>query len=214
MNALFLPRGLLVLTLAGGLACGSSTPKNVSATADSTVLPSAAPISIGGCSAVQDGEDLQVTDVNNDGLPEVCKYYRKIDDPKRPGSKQTLLVRQVLDVNWDGKIDIKRIFGADGSVVREEWDADYDGNVDEVRLYEDGTIVRSDRDLDNDGRIEVVRYYAEGKLERKETDTNGDGQTDRWEYFKGRAVDRVGIDKDYDGKVDTWAKKPGLTPPS
>lgn len=197
---------------AGLIACGGSTAQSAPAPTGSAspavVGRASQSAAIGGCTPPTSGEDIRTTDVNDDGLPEVCKYYRTVDDPERPGQRKSLLVRQDLDVNWDGKVDIKRVFSSEGVVTREEWDADYDGRVDEVRTFEEGKIVRSERDQDNDGRMEVVRFYAAGKLERKETDTNGDGKPDRWEYFKRREVDRVGIDKDFDGKPDSWAKAP------
>lgn len=151
-------------------------------------------------------EDVRTSDIDQDGRPEVYKYYKTVDDPERPGEKKTVLVRQDIDLTWDGKIDIWRYFDATGKVQREEWDTDYDGNVDETRYFEGGVMVRSERDRNNDGRADMTRYYKDGKLERKESDTNGDGQVDRWEYFTGRVLDRVGVDKDHDGSVDTWAK--------
>ncbi|NJK89477.1 MAG: hypothetical protein HC923_08795 [Myxococcales bacterium] len=147
-----------------------------------------------------------LADLDEDGVPETTKYYDEIPDPERPGQRKTILVRQELDLTWDGRTDICRYFGAHGKVEREEWDLDYDGRVDEVRYYEDGVITRSERDRNNDGRPEVFRYFSEGKLERKETDSNGDGKVDRWEYYDGRVLDRIGVDKDHDGSVDTWAK--------
>ncbi|MEO1335270.1 MAG: hypothetical protein AAFV29_06485 [Myxococcota bacterium] len=151
-------------------------------------------------------DDVRTADIDNDGRPEVFKYYQTIPDVDKPGQKKTVLVRQDLDVNWDGKIDIWRYFTAAGLPAKEEWDTDYDGNIDETRTFEDGKIVKSERDRNNDGRTDVFRYYREGKLERKESDTNGDGAVDRWEYYKGRVLDRVGVDKDHDGTVDAWAK--------
>ena len=151
-------------------------------------------------------DDLRTSDIDNDGKPEVFKYYSRIDDPERPGEKKTQLTRQDVDLNWDGKIDIWRYFDASGKVEREEWDTDYDGKVDDTRFFENGVITRAERDRNNDGRADMVRYYKSGALERKESDTNGDGQIDRWEYFTGRILDRVGVDKDHDGSVDTWAK--------
>ena len=189
---------LLSAACSGGGAQQGANPAQNAAPKEPTVL--------GGCGAPTNGEELQTTDINSDGLPEVCKYYKEIDDPERPGRRRNLLVRQDVDVNWDGKVDIKRLFDASGTVTKEEWDADYDGRVDEVRLFESGTIVRSERDQNNDGSMDVFRYYADGQLERKETDSNGDGQTDRWEYYRGRVLDRVGVDKDHDGTVDSWAK--------
>ena len=151
--------------------------------------------------------DVRTSDLDNDGVPEVFRYYETIDDPERPGQTKTVLVRQDIDMTWDGRVDIWRYFDVDGKTEKEEWDTDFDGNVDETRFFVRGVIVRSERDRNNDGRADVVRYYKEGKLDRKESDTNEDGQVDRWEYYTGQTLERVGIDKDYDGKVDSWAKK-------
>lgn len=153
-------------------------------------------------------DDVRTADLDGDGRPEVYKYYRSGSDPDHPGEKKNLLVREDLDLNWDGKIDIWRYFDERGQVVKEEWDTDYDGKVDEIRYFEGGVIVRDERDRNNDGHFDVVRYYKNGKLERKEVDTNGDGKIDRWEYYSGNILDRVGIDKDHDGTIDTWAKAP------
>lgn len=155
--------------------------------------------------------NVRTSDLDNNGVPEVFKYYNTVDDPEKPGTKKTVLVRQDLDVTWDGKIDLWRYFGDDGQVTKEEWDTDYDGKVDEVRTFEAGVIVKSERDRNNDGKPDVVRFYKGGVLERKEVDGNNDGQPDRWEYYSGRVLDRVGVDKDHDGTVDTWAKADGST---
>jgi hypothetical protein len=154
-------------------------------------------------------ENQRTADLDNDGRPEVIKYYKMGADPAKPGEQKPLLVRQDIDLTWDGRIDIWRYFSDKGLVEKEEWDTDYDGKVDEIRYFEDGTIVRSERDRNNDGRFDIVRHYKNGKLERKESDTNDDGRVDRWEYYTGNVLDRVGVDKDRDGSVDTWAKQPG-----
>ena len=152
-------------------------------------------------------EDMRTSDLNNDGKPEVFKYYETIEDPKAPGQKKTILVRQDIDMTWDGKIDLWRYFDVDGNTEKEEWDTDFDGKVDETRFFAHGVLIRSECDRNNDGKPDVIRYYKDGKLERKESDTNEDGQVDRWEYFAGRVLERIGVDRDHDGKVDTWAKK-------
>ena len=149
--------------------------------------------------------ELIASDINEDGHPDNCKYYQSSID-ETTGETNRRLIRQALDVNWDRKFDIQRTFDADGNVTLEEWDTDYDLQVDERRYYKNGLIVRSERDQDNDGRADTIRYYTDGKLQRKEIDSNSDGQVDRWEYFKGRAIERIGIDSDFDGKVDRWAK--------
>lgn len=153
--------------------------------------------------------DVRTADLDNDGRPEVTKYYKNVPDPDRAGETKTILVRQDIDLNWDGKVDIWRYFNERGFAEKEEWDTDYDTKIDEIRHFEDGVIVRSERDRNNDGRFDIVRHFKEGKLERKESDTNDDGRIDRWEYYSGNVLDRVGVDKDHDGTVDTWAKSPG-----
>jgi len=198
-----------IASLAFVAACaGAQSPDPEPESAPGSTSRGAGPIKAatpGGSGPVTD--DVRVSDIDEDGRPEVKKYYEQVPDPERPGQRKSVLVRQELDLTWDGRTDIWRYFDADGKVVKEEWDFDFDGNVDETRFFEDGVIVRAERDQNNDGQIDVVRFYAEGgKLERKETDTNGDGQPDRWEYYNGRVLDRVGIDKDHDGTVDTWAK--------
>jgi hypothetical protein len=153
-------------------------------------------------------ENTRTADLDNDGRPEVIKYYKTGSDPARPGESKPILVRQDLDLNWDGRVDIWRYFTDAGLVEKEEWDTDYDGKIDEIRHFEEGLILRSERDRNNDGRFDVVRHYKDGKIERKESDTNDDGRVDRWEYYNGNVLDRVGVDKDHDGTVDTWAKGP------
>jgi hypothetical protein len=150
-------------------------------------------------------ENSRSADLDNDGRPEITKFYKTGADGKPQ------LARQDIDLTWDGRVDIWRYFGDNGLVEKEEWDTDYDSKVDEIRYFEDGTIVRSERDRNNDGRFDIFRHYKVGKLERKESDTNDDGKVDRWEYYSGNVLDRVGVDKDRDGSVDTWAKQPGST---
>ncbi|MBK8013775.1 MAG: hypothetical protein IPK13_20800 [Deltaproteobacteria bacterium] len=191
-----------VLAAAVGLsACATQKARDGAPTGPTASAP--APVRGG-----QDGTttDVRTSDLNNDGVPELTKYYKEVDDPAVAGKKKSVLVRQDIDMTWDGRVDIWRYFDDQGQVVREEWDTDYDGNVDETRFFENGVIVRSERDRNNDGRPDIFRYYAKGQLERKEVDTNGDGQIDRWEYFNGLTLDRVGVDKNFDGTVDTWAK--------
>ncbi len=219
MNVLpkLLPIGISVIALALTACSGAKPAEEPSASPAAT--PAGANPAAGGktkglpkrqvAGGNQGGktEDVRTSDTDGDGTPEVYKYYKTGADPERPGEQKTILVRQDIDVNWDGRIDIWRYFAQDGTVEKEEWDNDYDGKVDETRVFEAGVIVRAERDRNNDGTPDVTRYYKGGKLERKESDTNHDGKVDRWEYYTGRVLDRVGIDKDHDGSVDSWAKK-------
>jgi hypothetical protein len=187
----------LLASACGGTKARTGEPRSAPAESASRPMP-------GG----QEGatRNIRSADLDNDGRPEVIKYYKMVTDPKT-GEQKSALVRQDIDVNWDGRIDIWRYFGENGLVEKEEWDTDFDGKVDEIRYFEEGVLVRSERDRNNDGRFDVVRHYRAGKLERKESDTNGDGRVDRWEYFNDNVLERIGIDKDHDGTVDTWAKQ-------
>lgn len=199
----FLRTSLLCIASFASFACGGGRrsqtqgPESLaSGTSQSAVL--------GG---TQGGsEDIRSADLDHDGRPEVFKHYKSVSDPARPGEEKIVIVRQDVDLNWDGKIDIWRYFSESGAAEKEEWDLDYDGRVDEVRTFENGVIAKSERDRNNDGRPDVTRHYKAGKLDSKETDTDDDGKVDRWEYFSGQVLDRIGIDKDHDGTVDSWSK--------
>lgn len=197
----------LLFCAAFGIACGGSKAATKPAGAPTRDEPVAAKMpETASCSDENKTGNAQPADVDGDGRPEVVKYYQDVDDPERPGQKKSALMRQDIDLNWDGRLDVCRYFSAAGVVVREELDLDYDARVDDVRWYEEGTIVRSERDRNNDGRADVIRRYKAGKLTQKEVDTNEDGQPDRWEYFDGDRLERVGVDMDHDGKVDRWSK--------
>ncbi|MCP3141957.1 hypothetical protein [Pyxidicoccus xibeiensis] len=142
-------------------------------------------------------EKVTEQDVNGDGNPDVWTYT--VGDRK---------VRQELDLNWDGRVDLTRYFDATGAQVRETLDLDYDGKVDATYFFEKGVNTRRERDVNGDGRADSFIYYERGALVRKERDTNADGKVDYWEYWEGGQVDRIGEDLDGDGTVDKWTRNP------
>lgn len=95
-----------------------------------------------------------------------------------------LLVRRTSDLNWDGKNDVSSWFNEQtGQLEKEEMDADFDGRVDWVDHYQGGKRALSEVDDDNDGRFDLYKIFENGKVRRKERDTNGDGRIDLWEYM-------------------------------
>ena len=202
-TAIYLANVLLMGSL---VACGSSRKAKKQAGAAPVAAAPAPRKMASSCSDEGKTANVRESDVDGDARPDLFKYYNDVDDPDRPGERKTILVRQDIDLNWDGHLDICRFFAVDGTVAREEFDLDYDGRIDEVRTYEAGVITLSERDRNNDGRFDVIRRYKNGKLIQKEVDTNDDGNIDRWEYYSGKSLDRIGIDLDHDGKVDRWAK--------
>ncbi|WP_338866042.1 hypothetical protein [Myxococcus stipitatus] len=152
------------------------------------------------------GEHVTPQDVNGDGKPDVWTYT--VADRGPDGEERLRKVRQELDLNWDGRADLARYFDETGALMREVMDLDFDGKVDATYLYEKGANTRRERDFDGDGRADSVSYYERGALVRKESDTNSDGRVDYWEYWEGGQVDRIGEDLDGDGTVDKWTRNP------
>jgi hypothetical protein len=153
-----------------------------------------------------EGEKVTEYDLNKDGKPDVWSITTEGMDPE--GRKVERLVRKELDINWDGKVDIVRLYDEREQVQSELLDLDFDGRVDQQNFYEKGVIVRKERDLDYDGKPDMWIFFEGGRIVRKERDTNADGRVDYWEYWENDQVDRIGEDLDGDGTVDRWTKNP------
>jgi hypothetical protein len=152
-------------------------------------------------------EHVSAYDLRRSGKPDVWVYTVTTQDAS--GRKVERRVRKEADLNGDGKVDIVDWFDADGQLVKETLDLDYDGKVDDTLYFEKGKRVRSEKDLDGDGRIDTWSYYdANDKIVRKERDVKGTGRVDYWEYYENGEIDRIGEDLDGDGTVDRWTKGP------
>ncbi len=157
------------------------------------------------------GEVAKKYDVNGDKKPDLWKVYKK------KGKGESVLVRIEIDLNSDGRIDIRRYY--ENNVKRkEEFDLDFDGKVDVISYYdEDGYLFKQEYFLKTRKFPDLYKYYEViGKkkqkrsvLVRKERDTNLDGKVDYWEYWENGNLDRIGRDTDYDGNVDVWEKGGG-----
>jgi len=154
----------------------------------------------------QGNEKVTEFDLNKDGKPDVWSYT--IADKSADGKDIDRLVRKELDINWDGKVDIARVYDDKEQFSVEKLDLDFDGRVDQTNFFEKGIRIRAERDLLSAGKPSEWVFYEKGKLVRKERDNNADGKVDYWEYWEGDQVDRVGEDLDGDGNVDKWTKNP------
>lgn len=144
-----------------------------------------------------DGQVEQQIDINSDGKPDVFNYFQPRSDGPRT------LKRKDVDLNWDGQIDVRTWFNADGSIEKEEMDGDFDHTVDWVDHYQGGKRVLSEVDTDYNGAFDLFKIYEAGKVRRKERDSNGDGRVDYWEYLdENGVVQKVGRDIDGDGVMD------------
>jgi hypothetical protein len=143
-------------------------------------------------------DGVEGRDINGDGKPDIFKHFKKVGD-------QQVIVKREADLNADGTIDTVRQYNLKGQPIEEEMDLDFDGKKDVKRFFEDGKLVREEFDLDYDGKSDLSKFYEAGMLIRKEQDSKLNGKVDLWEYYdeKGK-LERIGVDHDGDGEIDAW----------
>jgi hypothetical protein len=112
-------------------------------------------------------------------------------------------VCRVTDLNHDGKPDMFEYYDASGQLRRREADFDDSGVVDLIEYYQDGKLIRKELDTTGQHRIDTWDYYdpASGKLSRRERDTNHDGRVDQWWTYDGDKI-TIAVDKNGDDKPD------------
>lgn len=200
---------LVVLTW-GLVGCGSSS-KQVAKNTNKTTNQSGVSTQIPEPEVGRAGEIVKKFDLNKDKRADLWRVY------VRKGPKKSLnLVRVEIDLDANGKIDVRRFY-KNNLKTRVEFDLDFDGRFDVIHffdsnqnLYKKAYFMRSR----NPRRPDLLKYYeVVGKkktkkivLVRKERDDNLDGRVDYWEYWENGSLDRIGRDTDFDGSVDVWEK--------
>ncbi len=162
---------------------------------------------VGGGGRAGPGERVKEFDLNHDDQPDVWAYYGQMADPDTPGQTIESLVRKEWDFNFDGKVDIRRYFNFRGETVKDELDLDFDGRFDVTTFYKGGTKVRQEYDFNFDAKPDYWKYYDKNVITRSERDRDFNGRVDRWEYFVEGQLDRVGLDEDDDGQIDKWLQE-------
>lgn len=143
-----------------------------------------------------DGLTQESVDIDGDSVADIVNYYRE-------GGGAKLLLKKDLDLNRDGRMDVRSSFDEGGRRVLEEMDGDFDGRADVVDHYIQGKRAMTEKDTDFNGSFDLFSYYEGGKVRRKERDSNADGKIDFWEYLdEGGAVIKTGKDNDGDGVMD------------
>ena len=112
------------------------------------------------------------SDINKDGAPDAWTHV-----------ENGTVVKQELDINFDGKVDAVYYYEWSGKVKEEVLDTDYDGKMDNWRGYEDGSLVIDQLDSNQDGSVDLWFYVDRGKIIRLEKDTTGDGKPDTVNEF-------------------------------
>ncbi len=112
----------------------------------------------------------------------------------------------LIDVNNDGKPDIKRVYEGGREVCRIS-DLNRDGKPDLFEYYDQtGQLRRREADYDDNGIVNAIEHYENGKLVRSELDTTNQGRIDTWDYFDPATGNRIKRERDStgDGRIDQW----------
>lgn len=109
-------------------------------------------------------------------------------------------VCRISDLNRDGKPDMFEYYDASGQLRRREADYDDNGVVNAIEIYEGGKLVRVELDTTNQGRIDTWDTFdpSTGKRVKRERDTTGDGRIDQWWTYDGDRI-TIAMDRNGDG---------------
>ena len=151
-------------------------------------------------SAPKPFKNVDVRDVNGDGVPDLWIYY----DPQRPNE----IIRQEEATQADGRVDTWSYF-KDGKMIRREVDTRQSGRPDRVYFYEGDRIAREERDESGQGAMTYRALYDKGRLARVEKDSSGRGRADLWTYYDtgsdGEIIVKEERDLNGDGIPDLWS---------
>ncbi|MBX3214552.1 MAG: hypothetical protein KF850_21125 [Labilithrix sp.] len=113
---------------------------------------------------------------------------------------------RISDLNRDGKPDLFEYFDKTGQLRRREADYDDNGIVNAIEIFENGKLVRAELDTTNLGRIDTWDTFdpSTGKRVKRERDATGDGRVDQWWTYNGDQV-TIAMDKNGDGLPDPEA---------
>lgn len=155
----------------------------------------------------EEGHLVRSFDIDGDGDTDVTKVFVQYPDPTDPSVTLQRLIRKDVDVNSDGKINMRRHYNDEGNLFREEVDSDLDGLFDLVNYIDGGHLARKELLNSQTGAVVASRFYLDGELVRVEQDSDGDGKIDYWEFYEEGVLDRIGRDLNGDQRADTWQRR-------
>lgn len=173
------------------LAC--VTPDNGNAHADSAADNRVRDVSFHHDDCAPNG-DSKTVDVNNDGRADIVHVMKDGREACR-----------IVDLNFDGAVDVYIYYDEKGQERRREADFDRDGRPDQITILKDGQIVENDRETNFDDKIDTWDYYQNGVIVRRERDSDGDAIIDQWWQFYDPNRPKcatVAVDHNADGKPD------------
>lgn len=186
---------MMVVLVCGTFACGKKNRKDDFTITGPTFERDA------------DGNLVRKFDIDGDDKPDVTKTFKEVADPDDPSVTKSRLIKKEVDVNSDGKINMRRTYNELGALMLEEVDTDLDGRMDVINHIDNGNLVRKDLLDQGSGVVLTSRYYFEGNIQRVEQDTNHDSKVDYWEFYEQGVLDRIGRDLNGDGRADTWQRR-------
>ncbi len=148
---------------------------------------------------------VEKADINLDGKDDVWVHLQESQDPERPGYVIRKLIRKEADLNFDGRIDIVRLFNDKEQLVEESVDLDFDGKNDSVTYYENNVVKTKDFFQGDREVVFIRKVYASGKLAEVRRDDDRNGVFDYCEvWYEGVKMLRHGKDLNGDGDCDHW----------
>ncbi len=97
-------------------------------------------------------------DRNNDGIVDHAVQY---------GKNGKMVVAEVFDYNFDGKMDDFYTYD-NGVLILEELDTNYDGLVDIwVHVYKGVYVAAYERDSNFDGTLDIVKQYGKESIVKR-----------------------------------------------
>lgn len=197
--------GQLAAAIEGDTAVGAPPPATMAAqgaeTHQGTTLASLGnPVSQPPKAASSPFRNVEVRDINGDGVPDLWIYY----NPKNAGE----IVRQEEATKGDGRVDTWSYF-KDGQLMRRDVDTKGHGRPDTVYYFDNDKIAREERDELGQGIMTYRATYQNGRLAKVEKDSGGSGRPDLWVYYDasrdGEIVVKEERDLSGDGIPDLWA---------
>lgn len=142
-------------------------------------------------------------DINNDGRADIIVYFQRMQS--MDGTLRDAQVLKEVDLNFDGQIDLWRVWKYDGAIARQWEDVNGDSKPDVQWYFEDNRPVRREFDVNGDGRYDMTEILdAQGGIVERSRDTNGDGIADYFEFYTNGRLDKLGWDTTGDGKADEY----------
>jgi hypothetical protein len=140
-----------------------------------------------------DGSSKTV-DVNGDKRPDIVHVMK--------GGRE---ICRIVDLNFDGAVDVYIYYDDKGAERRREADFDRDGRPDQITILKAGQLAENQRETNFDDKIDTWDYYQGGVLTKRERDSDGDAIIDQWWTFYDPARPKcatVASDRNADGKPD------------